>query len=161
MPSIRKRNPFVVWLLGWVTVGIYYLVWMFQIMEELNIIGGREVFDRRKKLNTVITIFLPFSLCLALATIGMYAKSVFVFSALVILGWILAMVWIVFFVRTLLQISRQIAVVEVAQSSPSKISTGVTAILLIFLYLSMPYIQIHMNGIIENSTSDLGQTPAN
>lgn len=36
MNTLKKRNPFAVWILGIITIGIYQLVWMTKMCREVE-----------------------------------------------------------------------------------------------------------------------------
>jgi len=41
MSEIKRRNPFVVILLSFITLGIYYLYWAWQTKREINSLGAQ------------------------------------------------------------------------------------------------------------------------
>ena len=56
MQKGEVRNPFVVYILGMVTCGIYAIYWFFQVCNELNEGLGREEYSAGKEFAlTVIT----------------------------------------------------------------------------------------------------------
>jgi len=131
----------------WVTFGVYFFYWILELMKEINTLSDEVKFDVKKKLTNVILILVPY---LIIFVIMEYTFRTPFFFILFCAEFILAVLWFVMIIKYIKQVCNGIALLEQEAQVEKKISGG-RAILLFFLYFTaIPYIQSHMNKIIDS-----------
>jgi hypothetical protein len=149
---VKKRSVVTVYLLTFLT-GIYFFFWMYYIMRDLNVISGKTVFDMKKKLTSLLSVFIPFIIIFCIPLIGGGENPTFEqyirIAVLFIIVFLLAIHWLRIIISILWQVSERIATIETDNRLEKPITKGKT-IFLLFLYLTaIPYIQYHMNRIVD------------
>lgn len=148
---MKKRSPIAVYLLTFATGSIYFFYWMFCIMRDINVLLDNKTFDVKRKIKNLIVVFTLYLITFILISFGMINEN----SVLVIITFIivfsLAITWFVLIVRYLREISVSIASLEINNSIENPILKWQTTALFFLYFMAVPYIQIHMNRVIDNS----------
>lgn len=148
---MKKRLLVSVYLLTWFTSAFYFLFWIFYIMRDLNVILGNIVFDLKKKLMSFSSIIIPYTTIFCFLSINIENNTInqSIIMIAFLINFILAILWFVVIVRTLRQVSTCIAKVEIDNRLDKPITKGKTTLFFFLYFMAIPYIQYHMNKIID------------
>jgi hypothetical protein len=148
---MKKRSVASVYLLTWITSAIYFFFWMFNIMRNLNVIMGNKVFDLKKKLVSILGILVPYTIIFCVLFINVKENNTIhpIFMIAFLTNFFLAILWFVLIVINLRQISESIAIVETNNRLEKPITKGKTTLFFFLYFIAIPYIQYHMNRIID------------
>lgn len=148
---MKKRLVTSVYLLTWLTLAIYFFFWMFYIMRDLNVILDKKVFDLKKKLISLLSIFIPYIIIFSIILINVKNNTTLhpIFMIAFLITFFLAIIWIVNIIGNLRQISESIATVETDNRLEKPITKGKTTLFFFLYFIAIPYIQYHMNRIID------------
>lgn len=143
---MKKKSPILVYLLTWITFGVYFFYWIFSMMRDLNSLSDQVKFEVKKNVIMIITILVPY-LIIFFVMPYLY-KSPF-FLLLWFFEFALAILWFILTVRNLVRICNAIAFLEDELKIEKKITGGLTILLFFLWFTGTPYIQIHMNKVID------------
>lgn len=150
---MKKRSSIVVYFLTFFTGSIYFFFWMFSLMREINILVGKKVFDVRKKVTSLLIVLALYLIFFHVTGLVIALKSNVLTTTVFTIGFALVVSWFVLIIRNLRQICSEIAIIESSKLNGNPISKNTATILFFIYFTAIPYIQSHMNKIIEGSTN--------
>jgi len=126
-------------------------------MRDINSYLGTEVFDVRKNMKNLMNLLVSYIFAMILIII-MITSELMIFTVIAFIAFFgLAVLWFVFIINYLKQISNQIALIESDQLLDNPISKKTTVILFFLYWAAIPYIQSHVNRIIDKSTGSVDE----
>jgi hypothetical protein len=149
--GVKARSLLICYLLIWATAGIYFYIWMWQMMGDLNRLTGRTQYDQKRMAKISCAVFLlDFAYC-ALGYSIIFYKSAILFDLFLALSFPTCLVIFVFFgyvIRLLIQFNKSIA--ALSASDEKRPATSAIIVLLFFFYFSaIPYLQNKLNSVIQ------------
>lgn len=143
---MKRKNPFMTFVLGVVTLSLYYYYMLFDNMNRINRLRNKEVFNVKKRvaifagafgLGTTSMIFLRLN------------ASRFDSELLANISTIMSVGFLILLIYNVVSLVIEIETMQKSAGLKKTISTS-TAALLTFLYMfSFPYIQSHINMMID------------
>jgi hypothetical protein len=122
------------------------------MMRDLNVMLNKKVFNLKKQMIGLLCVFVPYTI------IGYYGllKSISdkstnspKFTTMFFINFCLAIIWFVVIIRNLRQISGSIAMIEMDNKLEKPITKGKTTLFFFLYFTAIPYIQYHMNKIVD------------
>ena len=100
---MKKRSPIAVYLLTLFTGSIYFFFWIFLMMRDINAIMGKKIFDIRKNVINLLTVFVVYLLALIVLSITRALMLDMLTFVLLLIGFIMAIYWFALIIRYLRQ----------------------------------------------------------
>ncbi|MHC1722169.1 MAG: hypothetical protein AB9836_03065 [Aminipila sp.] len=157
---MKKRSPIAAYLLTFATGSIYFFYWMFSNMRDINVLLKNETFDVKRKIKNLIVVFTLYLITFILISFGMIKENNVLIIITFIIAFSLVITWFVLILRYLRELSVSIASLEINNSIENPIIKWKTTVLFFLYFIAVPYIQIHMNRVIDNSrNNDINYEP--
>lgn len=148
---MTKKSPIAAYFLTLISGGIYFFFWMFNLMKEINTQVNEKIFDTKEKAIKLLSVLIANLVLFIIMGYAATAQIDIIISITFALEFILILAWFILIIKYIRQLSDQILQIEIAQGNINPISKN-TATFLFFIYLTaIPYIQSHMNKIVESN----------
>jgi hypothetical protein len=155
--EFKKRGPLAVWLINFVTAGIYFYVWYFKINREAREYLGDPAINPTVALLAVLVIWIPALIIAPLALLSMERP----FHPPVVLV-VLAFAGILLVIPALISVfntGKRIGRMQGHAGVQDQISPGIGLLLFLVMRLDMPYQQEHLNRIWNRYLQAQSATP--
>lgn len=149
-----KRNALIVYFLFWITIGFYMFYWFYFVMDFINQKLNIEKFKKDKIIIGLLLYQIIYVISFAIFYSSIQFDSIGQLSSesftTFIFLWFFAFGYYVSIAYLIYSISRNILEIEKIYEIRSKISPGISVLLFILYFTTFPYIQNHINKVIDN-----------
>jgi hypothetical protein len=151
---MKTRKPVLVWLFTFITGGIYFLYWLFSLIEEINIYNKEEKINFRKlilKFSCILSVFVILFSIISFLINSLIGSNEFnpILIILFFICWAFGIYWIVLIVITLRKISIELQQIQI-KNNVLPIDSILTVVLFFFYFIGIIYLQNHINKTIKN-----------
>lgn len=152
-----KKNILIVYFLIWMTFGLYTFYWFYVVMDFINQKQKSVKFKKDKIIYGLVFyqiiyvfLFTVFYTSVEFDSSGVISSEYFIFFIflwLIALGFFIATTYLIFI------LSKNISEIEKMYDIRKKLSPGISVLLFFLYFTSFPYIQNHINKVIEMENS--------
>ncbi len=148
-----KRSPLLVYVFLWLSIGFYAVYWFLDSLRFLNGFRPLRIFNIRR-LAWIVWLYVAlyvvgFAIAMTSARIGSDLSDevkIFLFGSL----WLMALFWNGFFVYAVWKVAWRIREVQLHEHIADPISPVVSVLAFLLWFLCFPYMQGHINRIIDS-----------
>jgi len=146
-----RRSPLIVFILVWLTIGLYGIYWLFDTVRLLNSRHHKKKYNTRF-LGWAVGIFLGTYLAgILFVDIAMRSGTTISpgLQILLMILFLMALLWNLFVIFGVSNISRRIREVEIQDDIEDPINPGISLLAFFFFFTAFPYMQHHINRIVQ------------
>lgn len=143
---MKRKNPFMIFLLGVVTLSFYFYYMLFDNMKRINRLKNKAIFNVEKRVTIFASAFV----------LGTIAMSIIRSNAcqidgemLVNISNILNVSFLLLIIYNVVSLVIEIKTIQKSAGMKKTISTSTAALLTFLFMFSFPYIQSHINMMID------------
>jgi len=155
--EFKKRGPLAVWLINFVTAGIYFYVWYFKINREAREYLGDEKINPSVALLAVLVTWIPALIIAPVALLSM--ERPFHPPAALVVAVIAAPLVLIPACVSIFSTGKRIGRMQGHAGVQDRISPGIGLLLFLVMRLDMPYQQEHLNRIWNRYLQAQSATP--
>ena len=144
---MNKKNPFLVYILFWITLGIYGFFWFASVMDFINKQSNKHIYNVKLVMTSVIA-FLVIVMTAEMNFMPSGPKRGFTLLLFFVFFFI-NLGWIAFLSFSLHHVSKHIKQIQESRGIEKQIKPGLSAFLFFVYFTGIAYIQTHINRTLD------------
>ncbi|MFK7816332.1 MAG: hypothetical protein AB8B92_08345 [Gammaproteobacteria bacterium] len=153
---MKTSSPLVCWILAVVTSGLYCFYWLQNRSSTINELTGNNDFNGGKMAEQILVVLLILIFIFALGLFydpnhnrnNEHGETIFGIFLIILLP--LMILYFVLIIRAFFKVGEVIKNIQISKKSTDRCSRTLSWFLLFVAYFNIPYLQSHLNGLIEN-----------
>lgn len=152
---MKKRSVALTYIFMWLSVGIYFFVWMFNTMNGINHYKKEKIFNIKKRLGLFIltltalmAVYSPYFLSV-LNIMFNQDRSRIAFLLMMMIGLILTVIWFIIIAKNLWDLASAIKEIELEMNVEKPIDNLLATALFFVYFTGIIYIQKHVNLVVD------------
>lgn len=145
---MNRKSPALVYVFTLLTVGVYFFIWLFSNMHELNNCFKERRFNIGKRVAIVFGVIIPYFInYYYIFNLAINTRNNGLVGLGFIIGFALTIIWFIVLIKNIRDLSKAILEIEKDKSIEKQISVEKATIFFFLYFTAIPYIQIHINKI--------------
>ncbi len=147
---MKKRNPGLVFLFTFLSGGVYFIYWIFSLVEEINYYRKQEVIKYKPLIIKFLVVFFAYMVLFFLLfdLIRLEEWSILFFISF-ITCFALAIYWFVLIIGTIRKIGKEVKKIQDEKNANDKISVDLLTVLMLVDFVGIVYLQYYINKLID------------
>ena len=154
-----KTSPLLSWVFSFLTSGIYSIYWLYNRSELINELNQANILNGKKMLTRILVayIFAFFLLFIVPYLIpnreGSIIHSLELFRIVQVALLVSFIVFLRLVIKSFYKVGYAIQRIQSKLNSNKKCSPHLSWLLFFVFYLNVPYLQSHLNNVIDNKNA--------